>query len=131
MSLQWSMNPVPTVYPQNLLSNPSSLPIQQTTSSLPRKRSFPDELSTYQQRDVIRTFQDLNESIAPAGFQFKELDNCIIYPFSFDGTKFLKILESIKLDDDLHVESRYNGMPLLLPQWFVQGHKATMKKEVF
>ena len=65
------MNPVPTVYPQNLSSNPSSLPTQQTTSSLPRHRSFPDELSTFQQRDVIRTFQDLNESIAPAGFQFK------------------------------------------------------------
>ena len=124
------MNPVPIVYPKNLLSNPSSLPIQQTTSSLPRKRSFPDELSTYQQRDVIRTFQDLNESIAPAGFQFKELDNCIIYPFSFDGTKFLKILESIKLDDDLHVKLQYNDMPLPLPQWFVQGHNATMKKEV-
>ena len=125
------MNPVPTVYSQNLLSNPSSLPTQQTTCTLPRKISFPDKLSTFQQRDIIRIFQDLNESIAPAGFQFKELDNCIIYPFSFDGTKFLKILESIKLDDDLHVESRYNGMPLLLPQWFVQGHKATMKKEVF
>ena len=112
------MNPVPTVYPQNLLSNPSSLPIQQTTSSLPRKRSFPDELSTYQQRDVIRTFQDLNESIAPAGFQFKELDNCIIYPFSVDGTTFPKILEYIKVVNDLHVKLQYNGMPLPLPQWF-------------
>ena len=118
MSLQWSMNPVPTVYPQNLLSNPSSLPIQQTTSSLPRKRSFPDELSTFQQRDVIRTFQDLNESIAPAGFQFKELDNCIIYPFSVDGTTFPKILEYIKVVNDLHVKLQYNGMPLPLPQWF-------------
>ena len=124
------MNPVPIVYPKNLLSNPSSLPIQQTTSSLPRKRSFPDELSTYQQRDVIRTFQDLNESIAPAGFQFKELDNCIIYPFSFDGTKFMKILESIKLDDDLHVRLQYNDMLLTLPQWFVQGQNVTIKKEV-
>ena len=66
------MNPVPTVYPQNLSSNPSSLPTQlPTTSSLPRKRSFPDELSAFQQRYVIRTFQDFNESIAPAGFQFK------------------------------------------------------------
>ena len=65
------MNPVPIVYPKYLLRNPSSLPIQQTASSLPRKRSFPDKLSTCQQRDVIRTFQDLNESIAPAGFQFK------------------------------------------------------------
>ena len=55
------MNPVPTVYPQNLSSNPSSLPTQQTTSSLRRERSFPDELSTFQQRDIIRTFQDLNE----------------------------------------------------------------------
>ena len=124
------MNPVPIVYPKNLLSNPSSLPIQQTTSSLPRKRSFPDELSTYQQRDVIRTFQDLNESIAPAGFQFKELDNCIIFPFSFEGTKFMKILESIKLDDDLHVRLQYNDMLLTLPQWFVQGQNVTIKKEV-
>ena len=65
------MNPVPTVYPQNLSSNPSLLPTQQTTSSLSRKRSFQDELSTFQQLDVLRTFQDLNESIAPAGFQFK------------------------------------------------------------
>ena len=124
------MNPVPIVYPKNLLSNPSSLPIQQTTSSLPRKRSFPDELSTFQQRDVIRTFQDLNESIAPAGFQFKELDNCIIFPFSFEGTKFMKILESIKLDDDLHVRLQYNDMLLTLPQWFVQGQNVTIKKEV-
>ena len=111
MSLQWSMNPAPTVYPQNILSNPT----QQTTCSLPRKRSFPDELSTFQQRDTIRAFQDLNESIAPAGFQFKELDNCIMYLFGFDGTKFSKMLESIKVDDDLHVKLQYNGMPLPLP----------------
>ena len=122
------MNPVPTVYPQNLLSNPSSLPTQRTTSSLTRKRSFSDELSTFQQRDVIRTFQDLNESIAPAGFQFKELDNCIIYPYSFDGIKFLKILESLRVDDDLHVKVQYNGMLLPLPQWFSQGHNVIMKK---
>ena len=66
--LQWSMNPVLTVYHQNLLLKPSSLPTQQTTRSLPRKRSFPDELSTFQQRYIIRTFQDLNESITPTGF---------------------------------------------------------------
>ena len=131
MSLQWLMNLVPTVYPQNLLSNSSLLPTQQTTCSLPRKRSFPDEFSIFQQRDIIRTFQDLNESIAaPAGFQFKELGSCIIYPFSFDGTKFPEILECIKVDDDFHVKLQYNGMPLPLPKWFVQGHNATMKKKV-
>ena len=62
------MNLVPTVYLQKRLGKPSSLPTHQTTCSLPRKRSFPDELSTFQQRDIIRTLQDLNESIAPADF---------------------------------------------------------------
>ena len=53
-----------------------------------------------------------------------------MYPFSFDGTKFPKILESIKVVDNLHVKLQYNGKPLLLPQWFVQGHNVTMKTEV-
>ena len=44
-TLQWLMNPVLNVYTQKLLSKPSSLPTQQTTRILPRKRSFPDELS--------------------------------------------------------------------------------------
>ena len=65
------------------LSKQSTLPTHQTTCSLPRKRSFPDELSTFQQRDIISTFQGLNESVAQSGFQFKELDNCVIFPFSF------------------------------------------------
>ena len=98
------MNPLPTVYPRNLLNKPSSLPTQQTTCSLPRKNFFPDKLSTFQQGDIISTFQDLNESVPPGGFQFKELDNYIIYPSSLDGTKFLKMLESIKLGDELHVK---------------------------
>ena len=54
---QWSMNPVPTVYPQKLISKQSSLPTQQTIRSLSRKRSFPDEFSAFQ-RDIITTFQD-------------------------------------------------------------------------
>ena len=87
-------------------------------------------MSTFQQLDIIRTFQDLNESIAPAGFQFKELDNCIIYPFSVDGTTFPKILEYIKVVNDLHVKLQYNGMPLPLPQWFASGHNPTLKKEI-
>ena len=117
------MNPVPTVYPQNLLSNHLCY---QHSKLLARKISFLDKLSIFQQRD-------LNESIAPVDFQFEELDSCIIYPFTFDGTKFLKILEFNRfnrLDDDLHVKTQCNGMLLPLPQWFVQGHYATMKNEV-
>ena len=92
-------------------------------------------MSTFQQRNIIRTFQDLSKSITPAGFQFKELDNCVLYfDLIFDDeTKFAKILESIKVDDDLHVHLQYNGMPLPLPQWFVQGHNPgnTEKSKLF
>ena len=75
-------------------------------------------------------FQDWNKSIAPADFQFKELDNCVLYFHLIfdDETRFSKIFESIKVDDDLHVQLQYNGMMLPLPQWFVQGHNATIKK---
>ena len=46
----------------------------------------------------------------------------------FDSeTKFPKILEAIKVVDDLHVQFKYNDMPLPLPQWFAQGHNATLK----
>ena len=53
-----------------------------------------------------------------------------MYPFNFDGTKFPKILKSIKVVDNLHEKLQYNGKPLSLPQWFVQGHSVTIKKEV-
>ena len=115
------MNPVPAVYPQKLLSKPSSLPTHQTICSHSRKISFPDELSTFQQRDIVRNFRDFNGSIAPAGFQFKELDNCVSYFHLLfdDEIKSPKILECIKVDNGV----AYNCMPLPLPQWSVQGHK--------
>ena len=114
------MNPVPTIYPLNLLNKPSLLPTQQTTRSLSRKIFFPDELLTFQQQDIIRIFQDLNESVAPTDFQFKELDNCVLYfDLAFDDkANFPKILKSIKVDDGLHVQWLYNGTLLPLSQWF-------------
>ena len=57
-TLQWSMNPVPTVYPQKLLSKPPSLPTQQNIHNLSRKISSLDEFLTFQQGDIITTFLD-------------------------------------------------------------------------
>ena len=51
------------------------------------------------------------------------------YNLVFDEeTKFTIILESIKVDSDLHVQTQHNGTPVPLPQWFVQGHNAELKK---
>ena len=52
------MNSGPTVYPQKHLIKPSLLLTQQITHSLPRKRSFLDELSTFQQLGIVKTVQD-------------------------------------------------------------------------
>ena len=48
--------------------------------------------------------------------------------FDKETKKFPKILKSIKVDSDLHVQLQYNGIPVTLPQWFVQGHIAQLEK---
>ena len=45
-----------------------------------------------------------------------------------EETKFRKILESIKVDSVLHVQLQCNGIPVPLPQWFVQAHNTQSKK---
>ena len=40
--------------------------------------------------------------------------------------KFHKILESTEVDSDLHVQLQYNGIPVPLSQWIVQGHNAQL-----
>ena len=89
-----------------------------------------DEFDTFVENDIISTLHDLNETSAPAGFQLKRFeDNVLYYNIVFhEQTQFPTILESIKVDRELHVQRQYNGMPLLLPQWFVQGHNAKLKR---
>ena len=122
-TLEWVMNPVPTIHSPDLLSTPSSLPTKQTSRNPPRKRTFQeDELSEFKKKDTI-TFNDLDSSTAPVGFQYNKFDICVLY-FNLvydDESRFPKILESIKIDNDLHVQLQYHGIYLPLPQWFVQA----------
>jgi hypothetical protein len=131
-NLKWSMNPVPTIHSKALLNSPPSLlPTSQTTRKPPIERLFSnDEQDTFGERDSITTLDDLNETVAPDGFQFKKSnDHVLFYNLVFDQeTDFPKILESIKVDSYLHVQLQYNGIPVALPQWFVQGHSARLEK---
>ena len=56
-----------------------------------------------------------------------------IFLYFNNEPKLAKILEFIRADDDLHVQFPYNGMPLPLPQRFVQCHNAgnTEKSKLF
>ena len=131
-NLKWSMNPIPTKHSKELLKMLSSLlPTSKTTRKPPRKRLISnDQMDSFRERDTITSLTDLNKTTAPDGFQFgKSNDNALFYNLVFDKeTKFPKILESIKVDSDLHVQLQYNGIPVPLPQWFVQGYNARLKK---
>ena len=72
----------------------------------------------------------MNETTALDGFQFKKSnDHALFCNLVFDEeTKFPKILESIKVDSVLHVQLQCNGIPIPLPQWFVQAHNTQSKK---
>ena len=63
-----------------------------------------------------KSLADLNETTALDGLQFKKsIDHALFYNLVFDKEiKFPKILESIKIDLDLHVQQQYNGIPQYL-----------------
>ena len=85
-------------------------------------------MDSVRERDTITSLANLNETAAPDGLQFKKSnDHALFYNLVFDKeTKFPRILQWIKVDWDLHVQLQYNGIHI--PQWFVQGHNARLKK---
>ena len=42
--------------------------------------------------------------------------------------QFPAILESIRINENFHVQLQYNGIPLLLLSWFVNGHSVKLDK---
>ena len=129
--MKWSLIPIPTNHAKELLQLPQSmLPTQQASRKPPKKRLsvIPAQLDCFQKSDTVKTLDHLSEKTTPAGFQFKRSDDhALFYNLVFDEeTKFPKILQSIKIDSDLHVQLQYNGIPVLLPQWVVQGQQAQM-----
>ena len=109
----------------------SLLPTSKTTRKLPRKRLISnDQMDNFRERDTITSLADLNKTTASDGFQFKKSnDHALCYNLVFEEeTKFPKVLETIKVDADLHVQLQYNDKPIPLPQSFVQGHNARLER---
>ena len=76
---------------------------------------------------VIHDVSEL-EKFTPVGFECRRVDNSILfYRIVFDEkTQFPSILESIKVDSEVHVQLRYTGDPVPLPPWFVKGRSAKL-----
>ena len=117
MSLNWSMKPVPTIYFAEPIDTRSVLPITQTFRQPPRKRIFQeDHVDSFRIHDKINSLDDLNQSHSPPGFEFRQFEGCVIfYRLKFDNvSQFPTILDSIRIDKDLHAQLQYNCIPLPL-----------------
>ena len=130
-TLNWSMKPVPSIHSVELSRTPSVLPTDQTHREPPRKRIFQeDQLNSFQKQDQILSINDFNALHCPPEFEFRRFENSVIfYRLKFNEvSQFPTVLELIRIDDDLHVQLQYNGIPLPLPSWFVKGHNARLDK---
>ena len=107
------MKPVPTIHSAELINTPPVLPITQTFRQPPRNRIFQeDQLDSFRIHDKINSLDDLNQSHSPPGFEFRQFEGCVIfYRLKFNNvSQFPIILESIRVDKDLHVQLQYNGI---------------------
>ena len=129
--LDWKKDPVPTVYVNEMFTKyPSMTPTPVTVRKPPRKRLFQeDEMPKYAEIDpVIHNLKDM-ERFCPEGFTARLTNDCLLfYRIVFDEkTQFPKVLESIKIDEKLHVQLQYNGDPVPLPTWFVDHNHGNAK----
>ena len=130
--LKMKMNPVPSIYSKETLKRPSVLPLPDPPPrKLPKQRGvFEDEMREFNNQDMLHDFSQLGEEHAPAGFMTKKAKDCIVYyRLEFDkDTNFPKVFESIRIDEDLHVQLQYNGIRVPLPDWFVVGRNAKLNR---
>ncbi|XP_065680648.1 uncharacterized protein LOC136094569 [Hydra vulgaris] len=130
-TLNWLLKPDPFKYSCELFQKYSSLPVLQTSRSPSKLRIFQkDQLEIFKKTDTITNVHNLNEAVAPPGFQFKQFEKDVVfYNIVFnEQTYFPTILESITVDVDLNVRLQYKGTPLPLPSWFVKRHNAKLNK---
>ena len=96
-----------------LIDTSSVLPTTQTFRQPPKKRiSQGDQLDSFRIHDKLNSLDDLNQSHSPPRFEFRQFEGCVIfYRLRFDSvSQFPTILESIRIDEELHVQLQYNGI---------------------
>ena len=130
-TLKWKSNPIPSIFTDEMKTIPKS--VLPTPAPPPRKppakRNYQDdEIDSFLSRDIIKNFAEIGEEHAPTGYSCnKTTDHIVFYNLSYvEG--FPVILESIKVDDNLHVQLQYNGHAVPLPAWFTAGRNASLTR---
>ena len=123
------LNPVPTIYPESLLSKPSSLPTLTGFRKSPKPCIYqPDQVDNFVEKDKIHNIEDITEKHCPSGYTWhKTKDFILLYVLLFDDCSgFPTICEVIEIDNSLHVELQYCNNPVPLPNWFSQGRNSKL-----
>ena len=106
-TLNWKMQPVPSIYPEELRNTPSVLPTPRTKRKAPTERVYQeDELAKFLEKDKISSFEELDESRAPPGFAFRRGDDHVVY-YRLIFDPFPTIHEAIHVDENLHVNENH------------------------
>ena len=129
--LVWSKDPVPTIYIDEMHEKfPSLAPTPISYRKPPKKRVFQeDQLPRYAEIDPVIHNLDQLEKHCPSGFTARRTDHALMfYRISYDKkTEFPKLLESIKIDENMHVQLQFNGDPVPLPTWFIDHSHGNAK----
>ena len=74
------MQPVPTLHTAKALKRPSTLPNTTLPQKAPKVRKYQDdELSSFQNKDIITCFADLCSRDAPNNYSSHKTDDYVIY----------------------------------------------------
>ena len=130
-TLKWKNDPVPTIFTEEMREAPPSVQPSQAPPPRkpPKKRNIQeDPYDLFLSNDVIKSFANISEENAPPGYSCnRSADSIVFFNLSYvDG--FPVLLESVKVDKDLHVQLQYNGHPIPLPGWFTKGRNASLTR---
>ena len=131
MRLDYSLDPVPTIYPEGYVPQSTLLPSSSSKEQRkpPKDRTIPDEYDAFLQKDKILSFEQLDKDCAPFRFEFNRFDDHIVYFRLEFNTNFVPVVkESIVVDKDLCVKLFYEGSPVPLPEWFRYGHLCILSR---
>ena len=109
--LNKKLKPVPTIFNPTKVSTSSSTVFNLTSPisilrRSPRKRTYQeDEYEKFLKTDLIKDFNEINETFSPPGYLFEQHDDHIIfYKLTENNDSIPEVTDCIRVDKNLHVK---------------------------
>lgn len=125
--LRWEEKPIPSIRSQ--AQQEEQAPEIQPTDPPSKKLliSQKEEEHDFKLADEI-TLSDFMDLHAPPGYTMFKKENEYVVFYRIEFFDFPKVLESIKIDDKLHVKLQCDGNDVPLPPWFIEGSNGTLAR---